>query len=120
MPRAQFGQDLKLRESKKGEFLIVHVEEEQLDATNAPIFQAYLIHRILAGNERIVIDLSQVGAIDQDGIDAMRMGLQAVEPEGDLVLCGIPEPVMETLRRTLMNRIFGIFIGPEEAVSALT
>lgn len=117
--RSQFGQDLQLREEQEGDFLVLHVEEEQLDATNAAIFQAHLIHRIAAGNDHIVVDLSQVEAIDRNGIDALRMGLQAVRPDGDLVLCGISKPVMETLRHTLMNRIFGIFVGPDEALSAL-
>lgn len=120
MYRPQFGQDLQLREEREGNFLILHVEEERLDASNAMIFQAHLIHRIAAGHDHIVVDLSQVEAIDEEGIDVLRMGLQAVGSDGDLVLCGVTEPVMETLRRTLMNRIFGIFLGPDEALAALT
>ncbi len=120
MHRPQFGQDLQLREEQEGRFLILHVEEERLDATNAVLFQAHLIHRIAAGHDHVVVDLSRVEAIDQEGLEALRMGLQAVGPDGDLVLCGVNEPVMETLRQTLMNRIFGIFLGPEEALSALT
>lgn len=120
MYRSQFGQDLQLREEQEGDFLILHVEEEQLDGTNAAIFQAHLIHRIAAGNDHIVVDLSQVKAVDREGLEALKMGLQAVGPDGDLVLCGVTEPVMETLRNTMMNRVFGIFLGPDEALSALT
>jgi len=50
----------------------------------------------------------------------MRTSLQVVEPEGDLVLCSITEPVMEQLRQTLMNRMFGIFLSLDEAIDALT
>jgi anti-anti-sigma factor len=120
MDRPPFGQDLAVREAQRGKFLVLHVEEEELTAANAPVFQAHLVHRIAAGNHHIILDLSSVEAIDQAGIDAMRTGLQAVGADGDLVLCGITEPVMETLRRTLMNRVFGIFLGPDEAVDALT
>lgn len=120
MHRPQFGQELQLREEREGNFLILHIGEDRLDATNAMIFQAHLIHRIAAGNDHILVDLSEVEAVDQEGIDVLRMGLQAVGPSGDLVLCGVTEPVMKTLRNTLMNRIFGIFVGPDEALSALT
>lgn len=120
MDRPPFGQDLAVRETQNGEFLVIHIEETQLTAENAPVFQAHLVHRIAAGNDHIILDLSSVEAIDRAGIDVMQAGLQAVGAEGDLVLCGITEPVMETLRHTLMNRVFGIFLGPDEAVDALT
>ena len=115
----QFGQDLQLREERERGFLIIRVKERQLVAANAPIFQAHLFQRIAAGNEQIVLDLTQVEKIDRDGIEAMKTALQAVGTSGDLVLCGISEPVMETLRETLMNRFFGIFLGPDEAIAAL-
>ena len=120
MDRPPFGQDLALREQRSAHFLIIYVEEEELTAETAPVFQAHLIHRILAGNRHIVLDLSAVEVVDAAALDAMQAALEAVGADGDLVLCGITESVMEDLRHTLMNRVFGIFIGPEEAVEALT
>lgn len=120
MHRSQFDQNLELREERRGDVLIIYLEEERLTGGNAPIFQAHLVHRIMAGNEHLVLDLSQVEAIDQSGIEAIKMGLQAVGTDGDLVLCGISESVMETLRDTLMNQVFGIFREPNDALAALT
>lgn len=120
MDASPFGRDLALQETQDGNVLIVHVEEEELTADNAMHFQAHLVHRITAGYKRIILDLSQVQAIDQHGIDGMRAGLHAVGGEGDLVLCSITEPVMDTLRSTLMNRVFGIFVSTDEAKAALT
>lgn len=120
MNSAPFGQDLALREQESARFLIVHVEEPALTATNAPVFQAHLIHRILSGYSHLVIDLSAVASIDAAGLDAMHAALQAAGPEGDVVLCGMAEPVMDALRSAHLHRMFGIFLGPEEAVAALT
>lgn len=66
------------------------------------------------------LDLAAVESIDQAGIDVVRMGLQAVEPDGDFVLCSITEPVMEMLREALMNRIFGVFLSLDDAIDVLT
>jgi len=120
MAQPSFGQDLAVRETRSGNFLILHVEEAHIKASNAPVFQAHLIHRIAAGNCHIIVSLAGVEEIDQTGIEAMRAGLQAVGPEGDLVLCCITESVMETLRRTLMHRVFGIFVSLDDAIDALT
>lgn len=120
MAQPSFGQELALRETRSGNFLIIHLEEVHIKKSNAPVFQAHLIHRIATGNHHIIIDLSGVEEVDQAGVDAMRAGLQAVGTEGDLVLCCIAESVMETLRRTLMHRVFGIFVSVDDAVNALT
>jgi len=120
MRNPPFDQDLALRERHSAHFLIVHVEEHALTSANAPVLQAHLIHRILSGNTHLVIDLSAVESVDAEGLDAMRAALQAAGPDGDVVLCGISEPVMNALRSSLLNRVFGIFLGPEEAVEALT
>jgi len=120
MDRPSFGQGLAVRETQSEGFLVIHVEESRLSTENAPIFQAHLMHRIAAGNDHIILDLATVESIDQAGIDVMRTSLQVVEPEGDLVLCSITEPVMEQLRQTLMNRMFGIFLSLDEAIDALT
>lgn len=120
MDRPLFDQDLALREKRSAHFLIVHVEEVELTAENAPVFQAHLVHRILAGNRHLVLDLSAVEHVDEAGIDAMQAALQAVGSSGDLVLCGLSEQVMEQLRNTFMHRVFGIFLGPDEAIDALT
>lgn len=120
MSNLPFGQDLALREQHSAHVLIVHVEEYALTSANAPVLQAQLIHRILSGNTHLVIDLSAVESVDAAGLDAMRAALQAAGPDGDVVLCGISEPVMNALRSSLLNRVFGIFLGPEEAVEALT
>jgi anti-anti-sigma factor len=120
MDRPPFGHDLALQEQRRAHFLIVHVQEEELTARVAPVFQAHLIHRILAGNRHLVLDLSAVRRVDAAGLDAMQAALHAVGTEGDVVLCGISEAVMEALRHSFLNRVFGIFLGPEEAVKALT
>jgi anti-anti-sigma regulatory factor len=120
MSSPPFGQELALSERHNAHFLIVSVEEQALTSTNAPVFQAHLIHRILSGNSHLVIDLSAVESIDAAGLDAMRAALQATGPDGDVVLCGITESVMEALRDSFLNRVFGIFLGPEEAIEALT
>lgn len=109
-----------MRETQTGGILILHVQEERLTGPTAPVLQAHLIHRILSGHRRLVIDLAAVQAVDADGLHAIRAACHAAGRQGDVVLCNVTEPVMATLRRVLMNQVFGIFLGPEEAVEALT
>jgi len=100
--------------------LVVKVLENRIVADVAPQFKESLIAYVSNGNKNIVLDLSDVTFIDSSGLGALIGSLKAVGKDGELVLCGARDAVVNMLKLTRMDKVFHIFTTREEAVSTFS
>jgi anti-sigma B factor antagonist len=109
---------MQIEGKKVGNLLVVTPLEKRLDASAAADFKGKIVDWINAGNNRMVLDLSQVDFIDSSGLGAIVSCLKTLGGNGDLLICGIKETVMSLFQLTRMNRVFQIFPSQAEAVNA--
>jgi anti-sigma B factor antagonist len=111
---------MRFEESRIKNALVVKVLESRIVADVAPQFKEGLVTYVRDGNKNIVLDLSDVTFIDSSGLGALIGSLKAVRKDGELVLCGARDAVVNMLKLTRMDKVFQIFSTPEEAASALS
>jgi anti-sigma B factor antagonist len=62
---------------------------------------------LAAGNNLVMIDMTNVNFIDSSGLGALMIALKMLRSAGgDLYLCSIAEPVRNLLSITRMDRLF--------------
>jgi anti-sigma B factor antagonist len=107
-------------EGKKiSDLLVVTPLEKRLDASAAADFKGKVVDLINAGNNRIVLNLTQVDFIDSSGLGAIVSCLKTLGGNGDLVISGVQATVMSLFQLTRMNRVFKMFATEAEALKAL-
>lgn len=111
---------MRIEESRTGEVLVVKPMDRRIDASSASAFKALLNDRIQGGQQRIVLNLSEVDFIDSTGLGAIVSSLKVMGESGDLVISNPRETVMSLFRLTRMNRVFQILPSEEEAVASLS
>jgi len=111
---------MRIEESRIGEVLVVKPMDRRIDASSAAAFKALLNDRIQGGQQRIVLNLSEVDFIDSTGLGAIVSSLKRMGEFGDLVISNPRETVMSLFRLTRMNRVFNILPSEEEALASLS
>jgi anti-sigma B factor antagonist len=111
---------MQFEESTLKSALVVRVHENRIVADVTPQFKEGLVAYIMSGNKKIVLDLSEVTFIDSSGLGALIGSLKAVGTDGELVLCGARDAVVNMLKLTRMDKVFHIFDTVEEAASYLS
>jgi anti-sigma B factor antagonist len=72
----------------------------------APALKNQVEENVAAGQDRIVIDLTEVVFIDSSGLGALISGLKATrQAGGDLRIAQVPQQVMTVLRLTNLDRV---------------
>ncbi len=99
--------------------LVVKVVAPRLDAREAVTFKAQMADWIGRGPQTILLNLAEVRFIDSSGLGAIVSVLKLLGRQGDLVLCGVTEPVLSLFKLTRMDRVFQIFSQESEALTAL-
>lgn len=102
-----------------GDVRVVKVYEKRLVAKVAVEFKENMLRLINQGNRSLVLDLSDVDFVDSSGLGAIVSSLKAIGRDGDLVICGLKEPVMQVFSLTRMDKVFRIFSNVEEAAAYL-
>lgn len=110
---------MKFLENSCGSVLIVKVLESRITADVAAGFKEGLTEYIKKGNKIIVLDLSEVTFIDSSGLGALIGSLKVMGGNGELLLSGAHEAVMNMFKLTHMNKVFRMFKSPEEALAAI-
>jgi len=111
---------MKFLESSDGNVLIVKVLESRITADVAAGFKEGLVEYVKKGNRMIILDLSDVTFIDSSGLGALIGSLKAMGGNGEFLLSGAHEAVMNMFKLTHMNKVFRMFKSPEEALSAIS
>jgi anti-sigma B factor antagonist len=110
---------MKLEDIKCGNARIIRPLEARLDAAAAPVFKASVATLIQAGEEMILLDLSEVDFIDSSGLGALVSLLKRMSPAGTLAVCGLRSAAVDMFRLTRMDKVFRIFSSRAEALTAL-
>jgi len=105
--------------TQTGQACIVKPMERRMDARCANEFRRELGELIARGQQRIVLDVSDVDFIDSSGLGAIVSSLKALQGQGDLVIAGARAPVVTLFRVTRMDRVFRMFSTAGDAVAAV-
>ena len=111
---------MKFEETKAGDIVILTVKKDRIAADVVAGFKQGLADYAAQGNQKIVLDLSEVSFIDSSALGALISVLKLVGSDGELVLCSAQHAVAGMFKLTRMNKIFRIFDNRDEAISALS
>lgn len=103
---------------KNGDVVIVSPTGD-LDAESAPLMRSRCEELLGDGENKYVIDLSNVAFMDSSGISALVNLYKRVRiGEGDVKLCNMNEEIAKIFNLTKLNRVFDIYGDSAEAVSS--
>ena len=105
---------MKAEHKKIGDILVVTPVENRIDASLATSFKSRMADWVSEGNDRILLDLSNVDFVDSSGLGAILSSLKTLGKNGDLVICSINDTVKSLFELTRMHRILRIFSSQEE------
>ncbi|MFC0199412.1 STAS domain-containing protein [Paracoccus rhizosphaerae] len=98
---------------------VIRPEGDRLTALGANDFRREASQLVDEGNNRIIIDLSDVRFVDSSGLGAIVGLLKKVGNRGEVVVCGLSDAVRQMFRVTRMEKVFQIFPNPDAATAAL-
>lgn len=107
-------------EQKKG-LTILRLQEKRLDAAVAPHLKSKLAMLIeVEGEKYLVVDLSQVQAIDSSGIGALLLAHRnTLAHDGFAAIIGVNEPVYDLLKMTQLDKQLYIFNSVQDVLNNL-
>jgi anti-sigma B factor antagonist len=92
----------------RGDILVIHANEDRLDASSAIQFKDRMRELTLTASQRVVLDLSRVVFVDSSGLGAIVAVLKALAPDRKLELAGLTHTVQKVFRLTRMEQVFAI------------
>jgi len=92
---------------------------KRIDASVATEFKSDFIELVNKGDEKIVINLSEVDFIDSSGLGVLVLVLRRLGPEGKIKLCKVNDSVRSIFELTRLNEVFDIHKTVEGAVEGL-
>ena len=100
--------------------VVAFVGRVNLEGETSLVFKDRLKALIAEGNNRVVVDMGNVGFIDSLGLGALISGLKVLRhARGTLKLANVSEPVEAVLRITRLLRVFDIHDGVESALRSM-
>lgn len=91
-----------------GEFLLITVMEDRIDAASAILFKERMRDIVAEPSDRVVLDMSRVGFLDSSGLGAVVAVMKAMGPIRRLELSGLTPTVEKVFRLTRMDTVFVI------------
>ena len=92
----------------------------RFDAYTASALKEFFQQMSADPTPRIVINLSDVNFIDSTGLATLTIGMQLCRQQhGDLVLCGIQQPVSVIFELTNLDKVFTISATEEAAITKI-
>lgn len=90
----------------------------RLDAYTAPPVEKFFQKLSIDPLSGVIVDLSQVDFIDSTGLATLVIGMKRCQQQqGELVLCGIQQPVRTIFELTRLNTVFTIVSTQEDAIA---
>ncbi len=106
-------------ENKK-DITIFRIQEKRLDASLAPELKSQVLMLVAEGKKYLIIDLSQVDAIDSSGISALLIAHRhTAEKEGFAAFIGIHGNVKDLLQMMQLHKQLYIFSSVQEVLRNL-
>ena len=99
--------------------LTVVTLSKAFNAVSAPLVRRLFSALLHDGHRRIVLDLSNVDAIDSSGLGVLIELLKKIRVgEGELRLAGIPAHLQVIFELTHLDQVFRIYANADDAVAA--
>lgn len=99
---------MNLHSEKRGDLLIVRVEDARIDAAVAIRFKDAMREAAQTGSARVVLDLSNVAFLDSSGLGAVVAVMKELGPARPLELAALTPTVERVFRLTRMDSVFTI------------
>ncbi len=97
-------------------YQLLSIQEERVDAHNSGELKQLFLDMMEQGEINIIVDLQQVHFIDSSGLGALLSGYKNAEAKsGKLVLTRLQSQVGSMFELTRLNRVFEIYVNPDEA-----
>lgn len=104
---------------QSGHGVIVLIASDNMDAGNVKAFKEAM-QPVLAANDTVLIDMSQLTFVDSSGLGALLSCLRTMNNKtGQLKLFAMAKPVQALFELMRMHRIFAIYETREQALAAL-
>ncbi len=93
----------------------------RFDSNNASQVRNWFETIIGAEQVGIVVNLGGVGFIDSTGLSTLVQGMKrARQVSGDLLLCGLQQPVRMVFELTRLDKVFDIYVSEADALRAFS
>ncbi|MFC2164752.1 STAS domain-containing protein [Acidobacteriota bacterium] len=110
---------MKLDVNHQNDVTVIKPHLRRIDASVATELKSRLIDLVDKGNEKIVINLSEVDFIDSSGLGVLVLILRRLGPDGKIRLCKVNDGVRSIFELTRLNEVFVIHKTVEGAVEGL-
>jgi len=108
---------MNINSETKEKALIIKINEENIDITNAFEFREGLIKEAEKISDYIILNMSKINYIDSSGLGVLISFLRFVKDSNrELKLANCKTKVMETMKFTLLENEFPIFDNIENAM----
>lgn len=105
-------------EKLQGDILIVHVQVDRINATNAQDFQEAVMS-LMDARYQVVLDIEPVRFVDGCGFGALLACLRMINHRcGELALCCLSASLASLFALMRMHRVFNVYASCAEAVDA--
>jgi len=110
---------MNLKTEANGNWMIIFVREERLDAHNSEELKAEMNRLFASGAKELIVDLKDVRFIDSSGLGVLVSGFKnASTRQGSLRLAGLQTQVKSMFELTRLHRVFDIFQTVDEALDS--
>jgi anti-sigma B factor antagonist len=106
---------MNVHETTRDGILTLRPTFDRLDDANSEEFRRILLARIESGSRTLVIDFGSVEFVGSSGLGGLVAAVKRLEGRGEILLCGLREPVHELFRVTHLLRVLPAF--PDEAAA---
>ena len=108
---------LSVTESREGQVLVLS-PQGRLDSVNAREFQALVMGHVDAGEESMIVDLSNLDYISSAGIRVTQLASKALkESGGQFLLCAMRDHISNVFRVSGFDRVIAIADTLEDALA---
>jgi len=107
---------MEITKEKKGNFILLKINTEKLDSTLSPNLKAEFVMLNKEGENKFLVDLSNVKYCDSSGLSAILVGNRLCnEIDGKFVLSSMQEMVQKLIEISQLDKILYIAKSIEEA-----
>lgn len=110
--------NLKSFVSTDSEYAVVELSG-RFDAYEAPAVREWVDAHLTQGIVRLIVDLDAVTFIDSTALAVLVQGMKhSRQQDGDLILCGLQQPVRIIFELTRLDKAFRIYPTQADALAA--
>lgn len=110
---------MRLLSETEGDFLIVTVDEDRIDAASAVQFKDDMRSLVGTGPARVLLDLSRVDSIDSSGLGSIVAVMKHLGSGRSLELCGLSPKVQTVFRLTRMDHVMQLHASRADALEEM-